>query len=275
MDQVSPPFERRFAVYQDTQHTVVNIELAFPARDWILSSAVVGCIAVFVPLGIFTIAQWWLRSFWDWDAAVIGLLHSILLATLFQVVLKVMIGSLRPNFLDVCQPYLNASISPPQGNGFQNIMYPTSICTQTNKASLRNAMTSFPSGHSAAGLAASVYLSLWLNAKLKVWANRRPEIWRVTVTAVPILLAGINCGLLNVDRMHHGYDIVGGALIGIATAFASYRAVYAAVWDWRYNHVFLHGADSFDYENQDADYAHGTLTERGGWTTSKRREEDS
>ncbi|KAI6778595.1 diacylglycerol diphosphate phosphatase / phosphatidate phosphatase [Emericellopsis cladophorae] len=273
MDRVSPPFERRFAVYQDTQRTVVNTDLAYPEREWILSSIVVGCLAVFLPLGVFTTAQWWLRSFWDWDAAVLGHLHSVLLATLIQVVLKVLVGGLRPSFLDVCEPNLNASISAPEGNGFRDIMYTTTICTETDKTSMRNAMTSFPSGHSAAGLAASVYLFLWLNAKLKVWANRRTEIWRVTVTAMPILLACINCGLLTVDRMHHWYDIVGGALIGIATAFASYRAVYAAVWDWRYNHVFLDGVNSFDYENRDANYAHGTLTEKGGWTTAKRRED--
>lgn len=36
-----------------------------------------------------------------------------------------------------------------------------------------------------------------------------------------------------------GYDCVGGALTGTFCAFIAYRKTFAAIWDFRFNHVLL------------------------------------
>ena len=42
---------------------------------------------------------------------------------------------------------------------------------------------------------------------------------------------------LNSD--HHGRDILAGSLIGICTALVAFRQTFAAIWDFRFNHVLL------------------------------------
>jgi hypothetical protein len=52
-----------------------------------------------VPIFFFLIMQIRIRSFWDINNAVIGLLYSLITAAVFQVFLKWLIGGLRPHFL--------------------------------------------------------------------------------------------------------------------------------------------------------------------------------
>lgn len=40
-----------------------------------------------------------IRSFWDINNAILGLLYSLITAAVFQVFLKWLIGGLRPHFL--------------------------------------------------------------------------------------------------------------------------------------------------------------------------------
>lgn len=47
------------------------------------------------------------------------------MSTLFQVTVKIMIGGLRPNFLDVCKP----DITEVQGQGFGGAYYDADVCT--------------------------------------------------------------------------------------------------------------------------------------------------
>jgi len=58
-------------------------------------------------LGCIPISSFWSRKsvsdhFWNANNAVIGLLYSPINIAVFQVFLKLLIGSLRPHFLDVC-----------------------------------------------------------------------------------------------------------------------------------------------------------------------------
>ena len=90
-----------------------------------------------------------IKSFWDLNNAVIGLLYSLITAAVFQVFLKWLIGGLRPHFLAVCRP----SLVPGQitGNGYREIMYDRKICTGDEKQ-INDALESFPSGHSTAAV---------------------------------------------------------------------------------------------------------------------------
>lgn len=223
-----------------------------------------------IPLLVYALAQLRIRSVWDLNSAVLGTIWAVLLATLFQLALKLIVGGFRPYFLEVCRPDISRALEGNgtglDGSGFHQIMYTVDICTQTDARLLRNAMTSFPSGHSASCFAGFGFFFLWLNSKLKVWADYRPAFWKLLLTMAPLILAMVNACVLTVDAAHHWYDILGGTVIGIITAFAAYRSMYAAVWDWRYNHLSLHGKDAFLYGRHDeVDYSGRTLTRKADW----------
>lgn len=156
-----------------------------------------------------------------------------------------LIGGLRPHFLAVCKP--STPISGTQtGNGFGNIMYDRKICTG-DKHEINDALESMPSGHTTAAFAGFVFLYLYLNAKLKVWSNYHPAMWKLIVTYMPILGACLIGGSLSIDEYHNWYDILAGAIIGTVFAFSAYRMVYASVWDFRFNHIPLSRHAPFTY----------------------------
>lgn len=196
------------------------------------------------------------------------------MASLFQVILKQLVGGFRPYFLDVCMPDISRApshnASGLNGVGFQQVMYTIEVCTQPDASRLQNAITSFPSGHSTAAFAGFGFLFLWLNAKLKVWADHKPAFWKLLLTFVPVLAAVLIAGSLTIDAAHNWYDIIGGSLIGIIMAYASYRTCYAAVWDWRFNHLPLQQQETFRYGfDGDLDYAAQTLSASVGWGVKK------
>jgi diacylglycerol diphosphate phosphatase/phosphatidate phosphatase len=192
-----------------------------------------------------------IRSFWDANNGVMGAAYSLILATLFQVVIKQLTGGFRPYFLQVCRPDVSRAATHDttglNGVGFQQVMYTADVCTNPDQSAIKNAMTSFPSGHSTAAFAGFVYLFLWMNAKLKVWGNYRTSIWWLALLFAPLLGAVLQACVLTVDQAHNWYDILAGAVIGTAMAFASYRVMYASVFDWRYNHIPLRRNKMFDY----------------------------
>lgn len=46
-------------------------------------------------------------------------------------------------------------------------------------------------------------------------------------------------------------------------AFSAYRMTYAAIWDWRFNHIPLNRGVPFDFANPEL--AHAVFTHRVGW----------
>ena len=117
-------------------------------------------------------------------------------------------------------------------------MYDKSVCTG-DESEINDSLESFPSGHTTAAFAGFVYLYLYLNAKLKVFANYHPAYWKLIVTYMPLLGATLIGGALTIDEYHNWWDVVAGAIIGTVMAFSAYRMVYASVWDFRFNHVPL------------------------------------
>jgi diacylglycerol diphosphate phosphatase / phosphatidate phosphatase len=59
------------------------------------------------------------------------------------------------------------------------------------------------------------------------------------------------------------YDILAGAVIGTVMAFSAYRMTYAAIWDWRINHIPLNRGAAFDFANPEL--THATFTRKVGW----------
>ncbi|KAI9849131.1 MAG: hypothetical protein M1837_005361 [Sclerophora amabilis] len=239
-----PAPSRSFPVYfQDGE--IVYPEFAYPLRKELIPIWAAAMLAALVPIAVILICQLRVRSFWDVNNAVIGLLYSLINAAVFQVFLKWLIGGLRPHFLAVCKPEI-----PPNGietgNGLREIFYDRSICTG-DRTQIDDSLESFPSGHTTAAFAGFVFLSLYLNAKLKVFANYHPAFWKLIAVYAPILGATLIGGALTIDKFHNWYDCFAGAVIGTLMAFSAYRMVYASVWDFRFNHIPLTRAVPFSF----------------------------
>jgi membrane-associated phospholipid phosphatase len=242
---------RNFPITFTESGDIVYPEFAYPNRGWIISPQLSGVISAVIPIVVILLAQLRIRSFWDCNNAILGLLYSLIMGALFQAILKTLIGGFRPIFLDVCQPDISLArthnTTGLNGVGFHQIMYTTEVCTNPNKQAIKTAMTSFPSGHTTTAFAGYVFLFLWMNAKLKVWANFRASFYWLALLLAPLLGATLMAACLTVDQAHNWYDIVAGAVIGTVTSFMAYRVCYAAVWDWRYNHIPLRRDRAFDY----------------------------
>ena len=82
-----------------TSSRQVYPEFAYPLRNEIVPIWAAALVAALVPIFIFLVMQIRIRSFWDINNAVLGLLYSLITAAVFQVFLKWLIGGLRPHFL--------------------------------------------------------------------------------------------------------------------------------------------------------------------------------
>lgn len=82
----------------------------------------------------------------------------------------------------------------------------------------------------------------------------------------PLLAAVMIACSLTIDAAHNWYDIVGGSIIGTVMAVASYRSTYAAVLDWRYNHLPLREKEPFGYGSEEGPHiVTQTFTRSVGW----------
>lgn len=237
----NPAPNRNFPLF-NVNGEVIYPQFAYPLRRQIIPIWAAALIAFFVPFIFFTLFQIRRRSADDWLTTIMGLLRSLITAALFQVMIKWLIGGLRPHFYSVCQPNINAQ-SQPSGVGFANLMYDRSICTG-NKRQIDDALESMPSGHATAAWAGLLFLALYFNAQLKVLSAHNPAYWKMILFFAPILGAFLISASLTIDAYHNWYDIVIGALIGSACAFVAFRQTFAAIWDFRFNHVLLPRATS-------------------------------
>jgi len=260
--EAHPAPSRSFPVFfQDGE--IVYPQFAYPLRHEIVPIWAAALLAALVPIFVMLMMQIRIRSFWDVNNGVIGLLYSLITAAVFQVFLKWLIGGLRPHFLAVCKPYIpNAALET--GNGFRQIMYDRSICTG-DPDEIDDSLESFPSGHSTAAFAGFIFLYLYLNAKLKVWSNYHPAMWKLIAIYAPVLGATLIAGALTIDEYHNWYDCLAGAIIGTVMAFSAYRMVYASIWDWRTNHIPLNRATPFPGTASGAELEHAVFTRKAGW----------
>jgi diacylglycerol diphosphate phosphatase / phosphatidate phosphatase len=171
--RAKPAPSRSFPVY-DASGEIVYPEFAYPLRHEIIPIWLAAVLAFFIPTFIFLVCQIRVRSFWDINNAIIGLLYSLITAAVFQVFLKWLIGGLRPHFLAVCKPAVPLE-GEQHGNGLRLIYYNRDICTGDEKE-INDSLESFPSGHTTAAFAGFVFLYLYLNAKLKVFSNYHPAV---------------------------------------------------------------------------------------------------
>ncbi|TVY89702.1 putative lipid phosphate phosphatase 3-like protein [Lachnellula willkommii] len=261
--KAGPAPSRSFPIYFQNGE-IVYPQFAYPMRNEIVPIWAATVLALVVPISIFLICQVRVRSFWDLNNAIIGLSYALLTTAIFQVILKWLIGGFRPHFLTVCKP----SVQQGTGNGLGQIMYDRRVCTGDQKE-IDDSLESFPSGHSTAAFSGFVFLSLYLNAKLKVWSNYHPAMWKLIAIYAPILGATLIAGALTIDEYHNWYDCLAGAIIGTVMAFSAYRMVYASIWDWRTNHIPLNRAGPFN--GAGTELKNAVFTRQAGWGVAGRR----
>jgi membrane-associated phospholipid phosphatase len=258
-----PAPSRSFAVtFSDGE--IVYPEFAYPMRDEIVPIWLAAFLAAVIPIVAILLMQIRIRSFWDVNNGVIGLLYSLITAAVFQVFLKWLIGGLRPHFLAVCKPDITKAreLGGLNLDGYMQLYFTRDICTGDEKE-INDSLESFPSGHTTAAFAGFVFLYLYLNAKLKVFSNYHPAMWKLIVIYAPILGATLIGGALTIDEYHNWYDILAGAIVGTVMAFSAYRMTYAAIWDWRYNHIPLNRGAAFGFGS--GEVVDAVFTRKAGW----------
>ncbi|KAH7108055.1 acid phosphatase/Vanadium-dependent haloperoxidase [Auriculariales sp. MPI-PUGE-AT-0066] len=263
---LSPPAPSRSFAVNNPSGDVVYPQFAYPVRKEIVPIWAAALIAFLVPFFFISLFQARRRSFEDFLYTNMGVLKSLITAAVFQVFIKTLIGGLRPHFLAVCKPVVPLT-GAQTGVGFQGMYYDRSVCTG-DKDEIDDSLESMPSGHSTAAFAGLVFLSLYINAQLKVMSAHNPPYWSMCLFFAPILGATLIAGAMTIDAYHHWYDVLAGAVIGTFTAFVAFRQTFASVWDFRYNHLLLPrgGATFFEYGwSADARSADLPFTRRGGW----------
>jgi diacylglycerol diphosphate phosphatase/phosphatidate phosphatase len=262
-----PAPTRSFAVtFADGE--VVYPEFAYPMRKEIIPIWLAAFLATVIPIVVILAMQVRVRSFWDANNAILGLLYGVITAAVFQVFIKWLIGGLRPHFLTVCKPDISRASNQDvaeagyNAKGFRQLYFTDEVCTG-DRDEIDDSLESMPSGHTTAAFAGFVFLYLYLNAKLKVFSNYHPALWKLVAIYAPILGACLIGGALTIDEFHNWYDILAGAIIGTVFAVSAYRMTYAAVWDWRFNHIPLHRGAPFAHASPEL--GHATFTRRAEW----------
>ena len=81
---------RRAAAFSDGE--IVYPEFAYPLRNEIVPIWEAALLASLIPIAVILLMQIRIRSFWDVNNAIIGLLYSLITAAVFQVFIKWLIG---------------------------------------------------------------------------------------------------------------------------------------------------------------------------------------
>ncbi|KAJ9497788.1 hypothetical protein H2202_006821 [Exophiala xenobiotica] len=263
--EAKPAPSRSFPV-TFTDGEIVYPEFAYPLRHEVVPIWLAALLASIIPIFIILCMQVRIRSFWDCNNAILGLLYSLIGAAVFQVFVKWLIGGLRPHFLSVCDPD-PAKVATQGGQGFRGIMFQRDIC-RGDINQIDDSLESMPSGHSTAAWAGFLYLYFYLNAKLKIFSNHHPAFWKLIALYAPILGATLITGALTIDEFHNWYDCLAGAIIGSVFAISAYRMVYASVWDFRFNHIPLTRHTPFTYGAGAAGaggFESTVFTRKAGW----------
>ncbi|KAI9701491.1 MAG: hypothetical protein M1836_001547 [Candelina mexicana] len=204
--------------------------ISYPLIPSVVPSAVIWTTVTAIPVLVILLFQVRVRDSHDATVGIFGVGKAIAIVVFISSILQHYIGGFRPHFLDVCTPDPDLHA----GTGFGKVYFDINICTAKDKARIHYA---FPSNRTAVAFAAAVFLALYINAKLKVFADYGSRFWKQILVLNPILGAIMIGGGLIVDRHNHLVDVLFGAWLGTAAAILAYRSSYAAVLDYRYNHI--------------------------------------
>ncbi|MCJ1308415.1 hypothetical protein MMC25_002068 [Agyrium rufum] len=228
-----------------------ELRYSYPHAEYVFSVGGSGFLIFAIPIIKMTSVQLGIRRFWDWHAALMGVLKVNVLMFLVIFLFKAFIGGFRPFFLTMCDPdpstldqLLKSALSRPNHHGSGRVYPAVQVCRWSRDgyssaaAQQIRATGSFPSGHAGTAFAVAIFTALYLNGKLKPFARRGPVcLLRLLVILLPLLWACIAAGAVMVDRHHHGTDITFGMLIGTFIGAFIYRSHFQSFFDNRANHL--------------------------------------
>jgi diacylglycerol diphosphate phosphatase / phosphatidate phosphatase len=81
-------------------------QFAYEPRRQIIPVWAAVLLASLVPIFFFALAQFRVRSLMDFVVASFGVLQALITSSVFQVIIKCLIGGLRPHFLAACNPVI-------------------------------------------------------------------------------------------------------------------------------------------------------------------------
>lgn len=136
---------------------------------------------------------------------------SLVILLLVMDVIKVLIGEPRPHFLDSCRP--NTALNCTKG-----MFVPTFTCLNKDVSNytLRDSSRSFPSGHACL----SVYSALFMIWYLQIRVPKLQTIFLIPFMQTICMIWVSICSVSRItDHRHHWWDVLGGLLLGILSAF--------------------------------------------------------
>lgn len=205
--QALPPFER--IIWRDDR------SIMFPmTENELIPTWALPIFAFIIPMIIVT-AWLGVNKFRERRLLVVylGLLLSLLITVQVTALLKPLVGRPRPDFLDRCNPDPSNLVKV--------------VCRGLRKV-VREGRKSFPSGHTSSSFAGLGYAGFFLAGQLGVF-DGEGHAHRLIISLAPFLLAGF-VGITRItDYRHHWQDVIAGGILGIASAYFSYRLYFPSI----------------------------------------------
>ncbi|XP_014621448.1 protein PLASTID MOVEMENT IMPAIRED 2-like isoform X2 [Glycine soja] len=177
-------------------------DLKYPLKSNTVPVWAVPIYAGLLPIVIFVVVYIQRRDVYDLHHAVLCLLFSILITSVFTEAIKNAVGRPRPDFFWRCFP---------DGKDVYD-KWGDVICHGDKKV-IKEGYKSFPSGHTSWSFAGLGFLSLYLSGKIKAF-DRKGHVAKLCIVFMPLLFASL-IGISRVDDYwHHWQDVFAGGLLG-------------------------------------------------------------
>lgn len=127
-------------------------------------------------------------------------------------VAKITVGSPRPHFFDTCRPDTNCTDPNEFISSFK--------CTNPNFTwySQTDSYRSFPSGHTSFAILFGFFLAWYLQKRVQIRHSR--SMFLVPLVQSTLVCVAIFIALSRItDHRHHWWDVLFGALLGLATVY--------------------------------------------------------
>lgn len=166
-----------------------------------------------------------LKNWWDLHVALLALTLSYCISGTFVQVVRISIGSPRPDFLARCNPLPGSSNVPVFG--LSNV----TICqTPITNPDMIDGVRSFFSGHAILSAAGFGFVSLYWGAKMRLF-DHKPRTWKLWIVVIPIGVSIWICLTRVANRRHHPRDVIAGFFSGLIIVYAVYRQFYPPLSD--------------------------------------------
>ncbi|KJF60168.1 PAP2 domain-containing protein, variant 2 [Coccidioides immitis RS] len=134
-------------------------------------------------------------------------------------VVKNAVGRPRPDLISRCKPEKGTPA---------HTLVSFNVCLETDHHILHEGWRSFPSGHSSFAFGGLGYLSLFFAGQLHVF-RPRSGLARFLFSGAPLLGALMIAMSRLADYRHDVYDVTVGSLLGLFTAYFTYRRYYPSL----------------------------------------------